>query len=251
MIKGTFVSLALLTVTACDLVLPDAPNPESLLEGPVEGLSGQQLAAFLSGDGEFSRRFGPVDGLGPIFVATSCESCHVGDGKGHPLFNLRRFGRMRTDGSFDPMRNAGGPQLQNRAILNVHLRSRAGRRDRGIAVHGTRRHRARFSGGGRRRDPAGAGRSRRRRRRRDLRPGAAHRCVGVHRRAGSAGIDLRPGRAGAAYPDRGPFHRPVRQKGLGDQPAPSGGDRVPGGHGTHLGSDSRGSGESPGRQLCR
>jgi CxxC motif-containing protein (DUF1111 family) len=117
-VKVPFVWLALLAVTACDVVLPDAPNPESILEGPVEGLSGQQLAAFLSGDEEFSRRFGPVDGLGPIFVATSCESCHVGDGKGHPLFNLRRFGRTRTDGSFDPMRNEGGPQLQNRAILN-------------------------------------------------------------------------------------------------------------------------------------
>ncbi|HEY9519043.1 MAG TPA: di-heme oxidoredictase family protein, partial [Gemmatimonadales bacterium] len=70
------------------------------------------------GDREFSRRFGPIDGLGPIFVATACESCHVGDGKGHPLFNLRRFGRMGAGGVFDPMRYEGGPQIQNRAILH-------------------------------------------------------------------------------------------------------------------------------------
>ncbi len=111
-------TLALVATAACNVVLPDVPSQESVLEGPVEGLTGQQLAAFFRGDGEFSRRFGPVDGLGPIFVATSCESCHVGDGKGHPLFNLRRFGRMGSDGVFDPMRFAGGPQIQNRAILN-------------------------------------------------------------------------------------------------------------------------------------
>jgi len=111
-------TLAATVLAACSAVLPDAPTPDGILEGPVPGLSGQQLAAFLSGDGEFSRRFGPADGLGPIFVATACESCHVGDGKGHPLFNLRRFGRMGTDGVFDPMRYEGGPQIQNRAILN-------------------------------------------------------------------------------------------------------------------------------------
>ena len=112
---------ALLVVAAlagCNAVLPDAPSADTVLEGPVENLTGQQLAAFMAGDREFSRRFGPIDGLGPIFVATACESCHVGDGKGHPLFNLRRFGRMGAGGVFDPMRYEGGPQIQNRAILH-------------------------------------------------------------------------------------------------------------------------------------
>ena len=106
----------LLFLLGCDALLPGAPSTDQVLEGPVEGLSGPQLAAFLAGDGEFSRIFGTADGLGPIFVAASCESCHVGDGKGHPLFNLRRFGRMQPSG-FDPMRNHGGPQIQNRALL--------------------------------------------------------------------------------------------------------------------------------------
>lgn len=107
----------LLALPACDAVLPGSPSEELLLEGPVEGLTNQQLAAFLAGDGEFSRLFGTPDGLGPIFVAASCESCHVGDGKGHPVFNLTRFGRMQG-GVFDPMRADGGPQLQHRSILN-------------------------------------------------------------------------------------------------------------------------------------
>ena len=113
--------LALLAISlvaaGCDALLPNAPDSDVVLEGPIEGLSPQQMAAFLAGDAEFSRRFGTTEGLGPVFVASSCESCHVGDGKGHPAFNLTRFGRA-TAGGFDPMRSAGGPQVQNRAILN-------------------------------------------------------------------------------------------------------------------------------------
>lgn len=74
-----------------------------------------QLRQHFAGDEEFGRRFAVSDGLGPIFVATSCEQCHAGDGKGHPSFNLRRFGRMTPSG-FDPLIALGGPQLQHRAI---------------------------------------------------------------------------------------------------------------------------------------
>jgi CxxC motif-containing protein (DUF1111 family) len=109
--------LALTLTAACNSLLPNAPGNDDLLEGPVDGLSSQQSAAFLAGDREFSRRFGTVDGLGPVFVATSCESCHIGDGKGHLSFNLKRFGRM-AGGVFNSMRNEGGPQIQNRAILS-------------------------------------------------------------------------------------------------------------------------------------
>ncbi len=105
-------------VAGCDLVTPGAPDPDTVLEGPLDDLTPQQRASFVAGDEAFGQVFGPASGLGPIFVAQSCASCHVGDGKGHPSFNLTRFGRLRADGSFDPMRNEGGPQLQHRAILN-------------------------------------------------------------------------------------------------------------------------------------
>jgi len=101
---------------ACDRLLPGAPDDSEILEGPIDGLNRAQLATFARGDGEFSRIFGPADGAGPLFVATACASCHVGDGKGHPAFNLTRFGRMGP-GGFDPMRAFGGPQIQNRALL--------------------------------------------------------------------------------------------------------------------------------------
>jgi len=102
-------------IFGCDLLTPGAPAPEEVLDGPIEGLTGSQVRQHLRGDEEFGRRFAVSDGLGPIFVATSCEQCHVGDGKGHPAFNLRRFGRDGPAG-FDPMVGSGGPQLQHRAI---------------------------------------------------------------------------------------------------------------------------------------
>jgi len=109
-------SLLLIGVLAgCDIITPAAPSEQDVLDGTVEGMTPSQVRQHLIGDEEFGRRFAVDDGLGPIFVATSCEQCHVGDGKGHPVFNLTRFGR--SDGAaFDPMIEFGGPQLQHRSI---------------------------------------------------------------------------------------------------------------------------------------
>lgn len=113
--RAPILLLTLAALAGCDALLPDAPPESEVLDGPIDGLTGQQLATFLAGDREFNRLFGAAEGVGPVFVAQSCGSCHVGDGKGHPVFNLTRFGRA-TPGGFDPMRSAGGPQVQHRAI---------------------------------------------------------------------------------------------------------------------------------------
>jgi CxxC motif-containing protein (DUF1111 family) len=105
----------MLALAACDAFLPSGPPEDQLLDGPIEGLTPTQLAAFARGDEAFGRAFAAREGAGPIFVATACAQCHVGDGKGHPVFNLTRYGRMDA-GVFDPMRAQGGPQLQHRAI---------------------------------------------------------------------------------------------------------------------------------------
>jgi CxxC motif-containing protein (DUF1111 family) len=112
---GLLLGVAILA--GCDSLLPAAPEDELTLAGLLEGLSGPQIAQHVRGDEEFGRLFGVADGLGPIFVAPSCETCHPGDGKGHLAFNLTRFGRAGPAG-FDPMRPSGGPQVQHRAILN-------------------------------------------------------------------------------------------------------------------------------------
>ena len=104
-------------LAACgDFFLPGAPPPDEILEGPIDGLTPPQRALFVHGDEEFGRRFIPTEGLGPLFIAQSCDACHAGDGKGHPLFDITRFGRY-VGPDFDPMASEGGPQLQNRAIL--------------------------------------------------------------------------------------------------------------------------------------
>ncbi len=102
-------------LVGCDILTPDAPAEEDVLDGTIAGLTPSQERQHIQGDEEFARRFAVVDGLGPIFVATSCEQCHVGDGKGHPSFNLTRFGRT-VGSTFDPMTAFGGPQLQHRSI---------------------------------------------------------------------------------------------------------------------------------------
>ncbi|NNE69691.1 MAG: c-type cytochrome [Rhodothermales bacterium] len=112
---GTALVVAALILGGCDAVTPSLPDDSDVLAGPLEGLSGAQMASHLKGDAGFARVFSPAEGLGPLFVAASCESCHVADGKGHDVTTLTRFGQFRG-GRFDPMREAGGPQLQHRAV---------------------------------------------------------------------------------------------------------------------------------------
>jgi CxxC motif-containing protein (DUF1111 family) len=102
-------------LAACDILMPDLPAADQVLDGTIEGMTPSQVQQHIAGDEEFARRFAVADGLGPIFVATSCEQCHVGDGKGHPAFNLLRYGSYGAVG-FDPLISLGGPQLQHRAI---------------------------------------------------------------------------------------------------------------------------------------
>ncbi len=109
------VVLGVIAATACDVLAPDAPPDGEVLAGTIEGMPPGQVRQHLSGDEEFARVFAVADGLGPIFVAASCEQCHVGDAKGHPVFNLTRFGRYQ-DSRWDALPSRGGPQLQHRSI---------------------------------------------------------------------------------------------------------------------------------------
>lgn len=105
----------IITVFACEKLLPKAPAEDSLLDGPVEGLTSEQHIQFLRGDVAFNDDiFNKDNGLGPFFVATSCGTCHAGDGKGHPFTTLTRFGQSDTLGN--QFLHMGGPQLQHRAL---------------------------------------------------------------------------------------------------------------------------------------
>ena len=111
LIGGAILILAF----SCSKLQPAAPEEDSILDGPVAGLSAEQNAQFLRGDIAFNDDiFTGENGLGPLFVSTSCGSCHAGDGKGHPFTTLTRFGQQ--DSSGNTFLHAGGPQLQNRAL---------------------------------------------------------------------------------------------------------------------------------------
>lgn len=99
----------------CEKTFPPAPEDAALLDGPVEGLSNDQARQFLAGDNAFNAEiFTAATGLGPLFVASSCGSCHPGDGKGHPSNALIRFGQ--SDSTGNQFLHLGGPQLQHRAL---------------------------------------------------------------------------------------------------------------------------------------
>ncbi len=111
----SIIMLIVITLMACEKLTPAIREDDELLDGPVDGLNNSQSLQFLKGDIAFNDQvFTAETGLGSIFVATSCGSCHAGDGKGHPFTTLTRFGQ--TDSTGNHFLNQGGPQLQNRAL---------------------------------------------------------------------------------------------------------------------------------------
>lgn len=113
---GRLVLLGALGLAAagCDVLIPEGPPAEDVLDGPLPGLTGPELAAFIRGDEAFGRSFAPSEGLGPIFNNVSCASCHSADGRGRPENALVRFGEEP-----DFHAELGGPQLQDRAIFGA------------------------------------------------------------------------------------------------------------------------------------
>lgn len=110
-----YIIFAVALSQSCSKFEPVAPDEGEILDGPVEGLSFDQNRQFLAGDVAFNDEiFTSQTGLGSVFVATSCGSCHAGDGKGTPFTTLTRFGQIDTTGN--QFLHLGGPQLQNRAL---------------------------------------------------------------------------------------------------------------------------------------
>lgn len=102
--------------SACQTILPPGPEENEVLDGTVAGLSVEEHLLFDEGDEAFAKVFTGSNGLGPIFVETSCIACHIGDGRGHPFSELRRFGAVDANGNIDHLQSLGGPQLQHRSL---------------------------------------------------------------------------------------------------------------------------------------
>ena len=95
---------------------PPPPPPPPGFGLPLPGLTGDQLAAFEDGKGDFEDVETKVSGLGPIFNRDSCAACHsVPALGGSSRVFVTRFGRV-ANGVFDPLASLGGSLLQERAI---------------------------------------------------------------------------------------------------------------------------------------
>ena len=116
LITSIAIFLGAVFTSSCNKLLPTAPSENELLDGAVEGLTQEQNIRFLKGDRAFNNEIFTVQtGLGPLFVANSCGSCHAGDGKGTPFTTLTRFGQIDETGN--KFLHFGAPQLQHRAFF--------------------------------------------------------------------------------------------------------------------------------------
>jgi CxxC motif-containing protein (DUF1111 family) len=109
------LSLFILLIVSCEKLIPPSPKDENILAGTIPGLTPQQEKEHLTGDAAFGRIFAKEDGLGPVFVQSSCSNCHVGNGKGHPTTELTRFANVNGSVT-DYLLDKGGPQLQHHAV---------------------------------------------------------------------------------------------------------------------------------------
>lgn len=103
------------TLAACAELATEPPADGEVFDAPFAELTAVELRVFLTGDAEFSRRFAPATGLGPIFNDASCFSCHSADGRGRIENALIRLGT--PDDGF--LAQLGGPQIQHRAIAGA------------------------------------------------------------------------------------------------------------------------------------
>ncbi len=78
---------------------PDAPPPSTIISAsdvPIDGLGHDDILGFDDGDRLFGLPFRPVDGLGPLFIRTSCTACHQEGLRGPGL--VQKMALVAADG---------------------------------------------------------------------------------------------------------------------------------------------------------
>lgn len=93
-------ALLLATASCGSPELPGAPDAGSTLvnasDVPIDGLSSDDVARFDDGDALFGLPFRPADGLGPLFIRTSCAACHREGARGPGL--VQKLAIVEADG---------------------------------------------------------------------------------------------------------------------------------------------------------
>ena len=84
---------------------------------PLSGLASDQSARFDAGKDDFTEVETIEEGLGPVFNDVSCATCHSSPVVGGGSDRLEtRFGRLRRDGTFNPLSQFGGSLIQEQGI---------------------------------------------------------------------------------------------------------------------------------------
>ena len=118
------VASGLATASAFALFSPHTawarpPRQEAPLGAPLPDLTDEERALFVRGQALFQHEFSPKEGLGPLFNASSCVTCHsspaVGGSAPNTANNVTHFGIV-DKGRFFPNFEHGGPMAHTRSI---------------------------------------------------------------------------------------------------------------------------------------
>ena len=115
--RMSLVGLVLVAVLSSLAFTSDTNVVTANFGDPLPGLTADQLARFEECKDEFGEVETVEEGLGPVFNDSSCANCHniAAVGGGGTLLETR-FGKTRSDGTFDPMSEFGGSLIQNFGI---------------------------------------------------------------------------------------------------------------------------------------
>ena len=105
-----------LAIPAAVLLLGTGGDSSPDFGEPLAGLSSAELARFDAGKEDFAEIETISDGLGPVFNAASCATCHAvpAAGGGSELIETR-YGRL-VNGAFDPLSSLGGTLVHAQGI---------------------------------------------------------------------------------------------------------------------------------------
>ena len=105
--------------TPPDAFEEDQEAIESSAHKPTLGraLPGISASDFNNAKAAFARTSTPDDGLGPIYNEAACGACHAaGATGGAGEVSVLRFGRFRSDGTFDTLSALGGLLLERQSL---------------------------------------------------------------------------------------------------------------------------------------